>query len=97
MKPQASAAARTLGIPGVDVREQRDREPVPIKATGQVRKAVLDTRRALGRPKSLHLALYGSSDALCGTPVVETDGADGLRHMCAVCHVEASKRLLEIA
>jgi hypothetical protein len=97
MKPQASAAARTLVMPGVDTREQRDRSPEPIKARGQVRRAVLDTRYTPATAKSLHLAPYGSDVALCGKTVLQTDGTEGLRHMCAICHVEASKRLLEIA
>ena len=93
-----SAAARTLEIPGVDTREQRDCAPVSLAPLGVAVPFVLypDTPR-----RSTHLRLRGDSAALCGHEYLPGNVGDPKRErpgkVCMACLIEASRRLLEVA
>lgn len=88
MKSNKSAAARTLDMPGVDVREQLDRNELDLRGT-PLRKLVLQTY-----PLSTHLATcHKPHKALCGAEGTPSDAAPG-KGVCGACRVAAADKAL---
>lgn len=90
-KSQKSAAARTLNIPGVDTREQEDRNPPSIKLGPSIERCWVDPPNS---QRCLHYRTIGNSrKTLCGMsgPQALWDfRRDGTRRVCQACHVKAS-------
>lgn len=84
-KKPLSAKARTLSIPGVDVREQNDRAALPAEPGPSIEQVWSEQPL-----KTAHLAFVAAPISLCGARLDRRE-TGGAKHVCQACRVEASR------